>query len=42
MKIKEFTHNFTETLVDFGFPRCDGNIMVSNPYWSENRVILKI
>ena len=32
-KLKEFTHNFTETLVDFGFPRCDGNIMVSNPYW---------
>ncbi|QKF72839.1 cAMP-binding nucleotidyltransferase (CBS domain) [Aliarcobacter faecis] len=32
-KLREFTHNFTETLVDFGFPRCDGNIMVSNPYW---------
>ncbi|MGA1939512.1 putative nucleotidyltransferase substrate binding domain-containing protein [Arcobacter sp. YIC-310] len=33
-KLKEFTHNFTETLVDFGFPRCEGNIMVSNPYWT--------
>ena len=32
-KLREFTHNFTETLVDFGFPRCEGNIMVSNPYW---------
>ncbi len=32
-KLKEFTFNFTETLVDFGFPRCEGNIMVSNPYW---------
>ncbi|QKJ26766.1 cAMP-binding nucleotidyltransferase (CBS domain) [Aliarcobacter cibarius] len=32
-KLKEFTLNFTETLVDFGFPRCEGNIMVSNPYW---------
>lgn len=31
--IQEFTHKFTETLVDFGFPRCKGNIMVSNPYW---------
>ncbi|KAB7886334.1 putative nucleotidyltransferase substrate binding domain-containing protein [Poseidonibacter ostreae] len=31
--IQEFTHTFTETLVDFGFPRCKGNIMVSNPYW---------
>ncbi len=31
--IKEFSHKYTETLVDFGFPRCEGNIMVSNPYW---------
>ena len=31
--LEEFTYNFTETLVDFGFPRCEGNIMVSNPYW---------
>jgi CBS domain-containing protein len=32
-EIEKFTHNFTEHLVDFGYPRCDGNIMVSNPYW---------
>ena len=32
-KLREFTHLFTETLVDFGFPRCEGNIMVSNPSW---------
>jgi len=32
-EIKEFTHKYTEALVDFGFPRCEGNIMVSNPYW---------
>ncbi len=31
--ILKFTHEYTETLVDFGFPRCEGNIMVSNPYW---------
>lgn len=31
--LREFTNLFTETLVDFGFPRCEGNIMVSNPYW---------
>jgi CBS domain-containing protein len=24
---------FTQTLIDFGFPRCDGNIMVCNPFW---------
>lgn len=28
-----YTKKFTEILIDFGFPRCDGNIMVSNPYW---------
>ncbi|PUE67626.1 putative nucleotidyltransferase substrate binding domain-containing protein [Arcobacter lacus] len=32
-ELKNFTQNFTETLVDFGFPRCEGNIMISNPYW---------
>ena len=31
--LQKFTYNFTETLVDFGFPRCEGNIMLSNPYW---------
>lgn len=31
--LQNFTSKFTETLVDFGFPRCEGNIMVSNPYW---------
>ncbi|CAA6825491.1 MAG: Predicted signal-transduction protein containing cAMP-binding and CBS domains [uncultured Sulfurovum sp.] len=24
---------FTEHLISFGFPKCEGNIMVSNPYW---------
>ena len=32
-ELRIFTQNFTETLVDFGFPRCEGNIMISNPYW---------
>lgn len=36
-KLKEFTYNFTETLVDFGFPRCDGDIMLSNPYWCKKQ-----
>jgi len=35
--IHEFTKIFTETLVDFGFPRCKGNIMVSNPYWCRKK-----
>lgn len=36
-EIEKFTKNFTETLVDFGFPRCEGNIMVSNPYWCRKK-----
>ncbi|MGA1931906.1 putative nucleotidyltransferase substrate binding domain-containing protein [Arcobacter sp. YIC-464] len=36
-KLNEFTQKFTQTLVDFGFPRCEGNIMVSNPYWTRRK-----
>jgi CBS domain-containing protein len=31
--LEEFTQSFTRNLVDFGYPLCDGNIMVSNPFW---------
>lgn len=27
---------FTNTLIEFGFPRCDGNIMVSNHFWCKS------
>lgn len=36
-KLQEFTNKYTQTLVDFGFPRCEGNIMVSNPYWCKTK-----
>jgi len=36
-ELQKFTSKFTETLVDFGFPRCEGNIMVSNPYWCRKK-----
>ena len=32
-EIKEFTSKFIDTLVEFGYPLCEGNIMISNPYW---------
>jgi len=32
-EIEEFANKFTEHLVVMGYPRCDGNIMVSNPFW---------
>ncbi len=28
-----YMKRFTEVLIDFGFPPCEGNIMVSNAYW---------
>uniref|UniRef100_UPI004047F471 putative nucleotidyltransferase substrate binding domain-containing protein n=1 Tax=Aliarcobacter sp. TaxID=2321116 RepID=UPI004047F471 len=37
IELQEFTNKFTETLVDFGFPRCEGNIMLSNPYWCRKK-----
>ena len=36
-EILKYTHEYTEYLVDFGFPRCEGNIMVSNPYWCRRK-----
>ncbi|WP_324170951.1 putative nucleotidyltransferase substrate binding domain-containing protein [Sulfurimonas sp.] len=27
---------FTKTLIEFGFPECEGNIMVSNEYWRKS------
>ncbi len=34
--LERVTHKFTESLIDFGYPRCPGNIMVSNPYWTKS------
>lgn len=31
--IEEFTNKFTNHLIECGYPRCSGNIMVSNPFW---------
>jgi len=31
--ILSYTQTFTDNLIDFGYPPCDGNIMVSNPFW---------
>lgn len=33
---QEYMEKFTSTLIDFGFPPCDGNIMVSNEYWRKS------
>lgn len=31
-----YMKRFNEALIDFGFPPCEGNIMVSNPYWCKH------
>ena len=35
-EIELFANKFTEHLVDMGYPRCDGNIMISNPFWRKS------
>lgn len=32
----KYMKQFTATLIEFGFPRCDGDIMVSNSYWRKS------
>ena len=32
--LREFCTRFTETLIGFGYPRCPGDMMVSNPQWA--------
>lgn len=31
--LREVAAQFSDTLKEFGYPKCKGNIMVSNPYW---------
>lgn len=34
--LTEITKEFTETLIDFGYPPCRGNIMINNPKWCQS------
>jgi len=40
-EILEYTKSFTKHLFNFGYPLCDGNIMVSNPYWVRTKTEFK-
>jgi len=35
--IDKFTKDYNYNMVDLGFPLCDGDIMVSNPYWTKKQ-----
>jgi CBS domain-containing protein len=39
--LERLTGEFTECLIEFGYPRCPGNIMVSNPYWAKSVAAFK-
>ncbi|MGB5793348.1 DUF294 nucleotidyltransferase-like domain-containing protein [Poseidonibacter sp.] len=30
---RKYMQEITDHLIDFGYPKCEGNIMVSNPFW---------
>ena len=40
-KLQEATTNFTNALIALGYPKCPGNIMLSNPYWCKSETAFK-
>jgi CBS domain-containing protein len=39
--LREVCTRFTETLIGFGYPRCPGNMMVSNPQWTQREAAFR-
>ncbi len=35
-QFRPYMDQFSSSLIEFGFPKCDGNIMVNNPYWCKS------
>ncbi len=35
-QFRPYMEQFTLKLIEFGFPKCDGDIMVNNPYWCKS------
>jgi CBS domain-containing protein len=35
-QFRPYMNQFSQCLIDFGFPKCDGDIMVNNPYWCKS------
>ena len=35
VELRAFCTRFTETLIGYGYPRCPGDMMVSNPQWAK-------
>lgn len=39
--LETFRTRFTETLIGFGYPRCPGDMMVSNPRWTKREAAFR-
>ncbi|HET7882014.1 MAG TPA: putative nucleotidyltransferase substrate binding domain-containing protein, partial [Acetobacteraceae bacterium] len=39
--LHEVCTRFTETLIGYGYPRCPGNMMVSNPQWAQREAAFR-
>jgi len=39
--LREVCARFTETLIGYGYPRCPGNMMVSNPQWAQREAAFR-
>jgi len=39
--LREVCTRFTETLIGYGYPRCPGNMMVSNPQWAQREAAFR-
>jgi CBS domain-containing protein len=40
-QLRDVCTRFTETLITFGYPRCPGNMMVSNPQWAKREAAFR-
>ncbi len=39
--LRDVCTRFTETLIGYGYPRCPGNMMVSNPHWAQREAAFR-
>jgi CBS domain-containing protein len=40
-QLQDVCTRFTETLITYGYPRCPGNMMVSNPQWAKREAAFR-
>jgi CBS domain-containing protein len=40
-QLRDVCTRFTETLITYGYPRCPGNMMISNPLWAKREAAFR-